>query len=409
MTFDLQVTTLRDLMNLDSGYPFKGSAWVKSGTPVIKIKNVQDGYVDLEGCSYVDEETAQKAAGWYGKIGNILIALTGAGVGEIGRIHNGQAGLINQRVGWVRPKNLEDEDYIYYLLRHFKSKIIELASGSAQPNVSPNAILDLKCEVPIESERKSIGRILSALDAKISLNKELSKTLEDLAQTVFKSWFIDFDPVRKKMSGEKPNGVSEEVEILFPDKLEKSEVGFIPAGWKVKFLQEVVDLSWGDTKTTKSAYIADGYPAYSAKGQDGYLPNYDYDEIGIVLSAIGANCGKTWIALGKWSCIKNTIRIIALKDGANLVPYVYLRTKKPESWERRGTAQPFISQEDARSIKLITPPSNIIDKFNELVLPLFELISKQDEQNIVLTGLRDSLLPRLISGELQMPDEMRAS
>ena len=124
MTLDGQVKSLADLMILDSGFAFKSSEWVETGTPVIKIRNVQDGYVDLSGCSFVSDETAKKASSWYGEIGNTLIALTGEGVGEIGRIRDKQSGLINQLVGWVRPKDSEEEDYIYYLLRYFKTEII---------------------------------------------------------------------------------------------------------------------------------------------------------------------------------------------------------------------------------------------------------------------------------------------
>lgn len=105
MTFDSKVKMLGDLMKLDSGFAFKSSEWVEEGTPVIKIRNVKDGYVDLSGCSFVSEDSAKKASGWYGEHGNTLISLTGAGVGEIGRIREKQSGLINQRVGWVRPSD----------------------------------------------------------------------------------------------------------------------------------------------------------------------------------------------------------------------------------------------------------------------------------------------------------------
>lgn len=215
MTFDGKVNTLEDLMMLDSGFAFKSSEWVETGTPVIKIRNVKDGYVDLSGCSFVSEETAKKANSWYGEIGNTLIALTGAGVGEIGRIRENQSGLINQRVGWVRPKDAEEEDYIYYLLRYFKNEIIELASGSAQPNVSPKDILRIACQVPPKAERKAVGMILAKLDEKISLNNLLTTTLEDIAQTIFKSWFIDFDPVKAKMAGEKLIGMHAATAALF--------------------------------------------------------------------------------------------------------------------------------------------------------------------------------------------------
>ena len=112
-------------------------------------------------------------------------------------------------------------------------------------------------------------------------------------------------------------------------------------------LQEVLDVQWGDTKTTKSSYVPSGYMAYSASGPDGFLEKFDYEEDGVVLSAIGANCGVTYFASGRWSCIKNTIRILKRSDEIDLA-YFYYMTKAPDFWEVRGSAQPFISQTDIR-------------------------------------------------------------
>ena len=123
-------------------------------------------------------------------------------------------------------------------------------------------------------------------------------------------------------------------------------------------LGDVVDLKWGDTNTTKKSYVESGYVAYSASGPDGYLPHADYDETGIVLSAIGSHCGGTWLAEGKWSCIKNTIRILGNNDQAD-IRYVYWATKTPNFWPRRGSGQPFISQGDARNCEIMLPARDV--------------------------------------------------
>ena len=123
-------------------------------------------------------------------------------------------------------------------------------------------------------------------------------------------------------------------------------------------LGDVVDLKWGDTNTTKKSYVESGYVAYSASGPDGYLPHADYDETGIVLSAIGSHCGGTWLAEGKWSCIKNTIRILGNNKKAD-IRYVYWATKTPNFWPRRGSGQPFISQGDARNCEIMLPARDV--------------------------------------------------
>ena len=124
--------------------------------------------------------------------------------------------------------------------------------------------------------------------------------------------------------------------------------------WKRVKLGEVADLTWGDTATTKAKYTDTGYLAYSASGPDGLLPYADFDREGVVLSAIGADCGETWLAKGKWSCIKNTIRFWSKCDDVNTA-FLYWRTKGKNLWPKRGSAQPFISQGDARAMEITYP------------------------------------------------------
>lgn len=123
-------------------------------------------------------------------------------------------------------------------------------------------------------------------------------------------------------------------------------------------LGEIADLQWGDTSVTKKSYVLTGdqYPAYSASGQDGYLPYFDYDRIGVVLSAIGANAGKTWLATGKWSCIKNTIRFFSNDESVADTRYLFWATQGQGTFPLRGSAQPFISLGDARKVTIHLPP-----------------------------------------------------
>ncbi|MGE0675353.1 MAG: restriction endonuclease subunit S, partial [Methylibium sp.] len=114
-------------------------------------------------------------------------------------------------------------------------------------------------------------------------------------------------------------------------------------------------MNWGDTSVTKASYVHSGFPAYSASGPDGFLPYADFDRVGVVLSAIGADCGKTWLAKGKWSCIKNTIRFWSADPEVDSA-YLYWLTSDPAIWPKRGSAQPFISQGDARALEIAYPP-----------------------------------------------------
>ena len=130
-------------------------------------------------------------------------------------------------------------------------------------------------------------------------------------------------------------------------------------------LGDYTDLTWGDTNTTKNSYVTEGYLAYSASGPDGKLDHYDYDCEGIVLSAIGADCGKTWFASGKWSCIKNTIRFWSTFDDLDN-RFLYFATREKDFWPRRGGAQPFIPLGDARNCSIPLPPICLQRKFVEI-------------------------------------------
>jgi type I restriction enzyme S subunit len=406
MKFDGKVTTLEDLMMLDSGFAFKSSDWVETGTPVIKIRNVQDGYVDLSGCSFVSDETAKKASSWYGEIGNTLIALTGAGVGEIGRIRENQSGLINQRVGWVRPKDAEVEDYIYYLLRYLKNEIIELASGSAQPNVSPKDILRIECQVPPIAERKAVGIILANLDEKIQLNKLLTITLEEMAQTIFKSWFIDFDPVRAKMAGEKPTGMESETAALFPDSMEESEIGLIPKGWKVRSIGDsVIKQKVGKLFDSKTSFRNGTIPVLD-QGKSGVVGFHD-EEPGIFASpdkplVVFANhtCSLRLVSY-PFSVIQNVFPLMGNKVD---VIWLYFAVEGKQQFDSyKGHWPDFVLH------KIIQPTEEATQAFRCIIEPLLQEKWLLEQQSKSLGNLRDSLLPRLITGELQIPEEMLAS
>lgn len=127
-----------------------------------------------------------------------------------------------------------------------------------------------------------------------------------------------------------------------------------PSTWRRATLGDVADVNWGDTSVTKASYVSAGYTAYSASGPDGLLPYADFDRTGVVLSAIGANCGRTWLARGKWSCIKNTIRFWSTDEGVD-TEFLYWLTRNGTLWRKSGTAQPFISQRDARSTPIAYP------------------------------------------------------
>lgn len=171
------------------------------------------------------------------------------------------------------------------------------------------------------------------------------------------------------------------------------------AKWGLVKLGDVADVQWGDTNTTKASYKRDGYLAFSAAGPDGLMDHYDFDRDGIVLSAIGANCGETWFAHGKWSCIKNTIRIWGI-DGKADTRILYYVTHNKELWPQRGSAQPFISQTDARNMEILLPNFEEQKRLSDLLAPFDEEIEFVQLEVKKLISLRESLVAHLLNQNL---------
>ena len=155
-------------------------------------------------------------------------------------------------------------------------------------------------------------------------------------------------------------------------------------------LGEIADVNWGDTHTTKQSYSTTGFTAYSASGPDGLLPYADYDRTGIVLSAIGADCGRTWLAKGKWSCIKNTIRLFS-KEADVDTEFLYWATRDSDYWPKRGSAQPFISQGDARACVVRFPTISEQRAIAGVLRPLDDRIELNRRMNETLEAMARAL------------------
>ena len=167
--------------------------------------------------------------------------------------------------------------------------------------------------------------------------------------------------------------------------------------WQSTTLGEIADVSWGNTSVTKKAYSDRGYTAYSASGPDGQVEWFEHDEPGVVLSAIGAQCGKTWLATGKWTPIKNTIWFKG--NSAGLTEFLHVATCNPTVWPKRGQAQPFISLGDAKALQLLLPPMSEQQRIINLVGSFDEQISALETQIDAARATRSGVLSELLSGD----------
>ena len=426
-------TQLSRIAKLRSGFPFKSSSWVDDGVPVIKIANVKDGRIVAEGCGYVSHKTAATAREWMTQKGDVLIVMTGY-VGEIARVRSGEKYLINQRVGrfdFLDDSPVIPEFFYYYLHQSEVRSLLEtMARGSAQPNLSASDAAKLCVPVPPPAEQRAIAHILGTLDDKIELNRKQNETLEAMARTLFKAWFVDFEPVRAKMEGRWQRGQSlpglpAHLYALFPDRLVESESGEIPEGWRHSTIGEEVAVCGGSTPSTKEPKFWEGgqhcwatpkdlstlkFPvllgtdrkitdAGLARISSGLLP------VGTVLLSSRAPIG--YLAIAEVPTAINQGFIAMKCDG--ILPNTFVLQWCKENMDAiignaNGSTFQEISKSNFRPIPVVVPPKPVLESYQEISGGLYRQTADNERQSRTLAQLRDTLLPKLISGELRMRD-----
>ena len=314
-------------------------------------------------------------------------------------------------------------EYIYYLLKFSKSKIESYSSGGTFAEISANALAEVELDFPDEKHQRAIAEVLLNLDHKIQANQNLSKTLEEIAQTIFKSWFIDFDPVKAKMAGEKPVGMDDATATLFPDSMEDSELGPIPRGWKVESLSDIGEFRNG-LAMQKFPVVDDEYVlpvikiaqlrAGNTVGADmasGLIdPKFVISDGDILFSWSGTLEIEHW-AGGQGALNQHLFKVLG-KTVPDWFIYFSSRNHLPE-FRRiatgKATTMGHIQRGHLAEAKVAVPPVAFSDSIGELFSALVSEKVALVVQNRTLAGIRDSLLPRLISGELQIPEEMLVS
>lgn len=343
-------------------------------------------------------------------------------------------GICSTDIWVVKPKEGVDRNFLFYWMA--SEEFIKSSTHASEGGRMPRAKWDWVCKFEIKNrtfdEQVAIGTLLNSLDQKIATNKILSKTLEGIAQTIFKSWFIDFDPVKAKMAGEKPAGMDAATAALFPDSMEESELGLIPKSWRVGSLEEIVDLQ-GGYAFKSSSWTDCGVPVIKIGSvKPGYV---DLTQVSYVDTSLAAGisddyripAGSLVVGLtgyvGQVGLVRThepvplvNQRVAKFKPRAGdwKIPFIYCFTRDPKfkvivEELATGTAQQNVSNSQILSIPLVIPNNEIQKYFEDSLTPLFNQIINLADENESLKSLRDALLPRLISGELQIPEEMLAS
>jgi len=295
-----------------------------------------------------------------------------------------------------------DERFAYYFLKAFDFKSYN--SGSAQPSLNRNFVHPISVDVPPLPEQRAIAHILGTLDDKVELNQRMNETLEAMAQALFKSWFVDFDPVRDKAQCRDPN-MPRHFADLFPVSFDRTDLGNVPTGWSVTNLGEVLVLEYG--KALKAEKREAGiYPVFGSNGQVGWHAEKLADGPGIVVGRKGNPGTVTWVPTDFFAIDTTFYVVPKLKGRCWCFLYYALRYQDLASLGA-DSAVPGLNRNIAYMSKQLVPPLAVLDAFECLMRPLFERRYRGDEQSRTLETLRDTLLPKLISGALRIRDAER--
>ena len=352
--------------------------------------------------------------------GTIVITARGT-VGALAQL--GRAMAFNQTCYALLPTDALDNDFLFYALKGTLAEMRALTYGTIFETITTQTFDHWLIPLPPLPEQHAIAHILGTLDDKIEVNRRMSETLEAMARALFKAWFVDFEPVRAKMEGRWQRGQSlpglpAHLYDLFPDRLVDSELGEIPEGWEVDQISNHFRVTMGQSPPG-STYNekGDGLPFYQGRVDFGFrfptrrvfctAPTRLADA-GDTLVTVRAPVGDSNMALER-CCIGRGVAAVRHTSGAVSYTYYFVRSLKSvfESFEAEGTVFGAITKDAFLSIKCVVPPTELVQRFEQLCRPIDEKIERAERESRTLAALRDALLPKLISGELRVKEAER--
>ena len=424
------------------GSRIKAENFVSEGVPVIKVSNLNGAFLDEADFDFLTEEKAEELKSSKAIAGDIVITHRGT-IGQVGLIRENSKYseyIVSQsQLKFTPSKAKLDSTFAYYFLRSplGQHRLLMNTSQVGVPAIAKAtaSVKEILIPLPPLSDQKAIAHILGTLDDKIELNQKMNQTLEEIAKAIFKSWFVDFDPVRAKAEG-RPTGLAPEISDLFPDELVDSEIGEIPKGWEVTSIQEcAIEIESGRRpKGGIDKSLREGIPSVGAesiapagefdfskvkyvtaefaeKMKKGRVRNFD-----VALYKDGGKPGQFIPRVGiygdgfPFDHFYVNEHVFLLRSEQLGQPFLYRLVSSPAFLDQliaKGSAkaaQPGLNQTEVVESTFVCPNEDAITLFNNKTRPLLERQFLLGKENEILSDLRDTLLPKLISGELRIPD-----
>ena len=419
--------SLEDSLEALIDYRGKTPQKTESGIPLVTAKVIKAGRIERPTEFIAPEDYDAWMRRGIPKEGDVVLT-TEAPLGEVAQLGSDKVALA-QRVITLRGKpDLLDNTYLLYLLQsdEMQEQLRARATGTTVLGIKQSELRKVTLRLPPISFQRNAAGILKALDDRITLLCGTNATLEAIAQALFKSWFVDFDPVRAKLEGRTPEGMDEATAALFPDEFEESELGLVPKGWRLGALANLAEFQNGYAFKSKD-WVDAGHPV--VKIGDVKPGIIDFAGCSFVTPALTTGLDRFRLQRGDLlvgmtgyvgetglvadvepaAYLNQRVGRIATARGMHDSGFVYCLVRNTDfkayaEAQSQGSAQANVSGSALLNYGSILPTTDVYTKFNDLMHPILETILSNHEQAQTLATLRDTLLPRLISGQLRLPE-----
>ena len=406
----------------------------ESGPFVVRTQDIITGVFRADQAGHVSEETyAERIARVTPGHGDLLYSREGTYFGIAAEVPAKTRVCLGQRMVLIRPdKRRLDFTFLCNWLNSpiMAAHIHGYRDGTVAERLNLPTIRALPILIPPLAEQKRIAEVLGALDDKIELNRRMNATLEATARALFQSWFVDFDPVRAKLDGRTPSVIDPATAALFPDCFEESPLGRIPKGWEVKTAEEISAVGIGKTPPRKEHHWFSENPADIP-----WMSIRDLGEAGVFISKTSEFLTSEAVEKFRVRRIPNDTVVLSFKltmgrvsitDGEMLsneaiahfrlnpeTPfgsaylYCYLKGFGFDQLGSTSSIATAINSDMVRGIKILVPSKEVAEAFERMIAPLFAQMKSIQKQSQTLATLRDTLLPKLLSGELSVHEAQR--
>lgn len=427
--------SLEELCKLIVDCPHSTPEWTDTGVVVLRNQYIRNGRLDLSAPSYTTEDGYRERVKRATPTEGDIVITREAPMGEVCQIPSGLKCCLGQRMVLLRadPKKVIPEYLLFALQSPYVKHQISWneGTGTTVSNIRLPNLRAFRIPTPKIQLQKYIAQILCSIDDKIELNRQTNATLEAMAQALFKSWFVDFDPVidnaltagnpipeelqaraqrrahYHEQNRQQPNPqapLPQHIATLFPNRFVESEtLGWVPEGWGTGFLKDVVSIVYGKGLPTNKLKES-GYPVFGGNGVIGFFNKFLYEEPQTLISCRGAASGKVLKSL-PYSFVTNNSLVVEHKQSSLSFEYLYYSLKNQDLLPYvSGSAQPQMTIANLNPVQILIPEAKVIEAFSDQIKNFDSKSLLNDRQSETLAKLRDTLLPKLLSGQLRLPD-----